>query len=105
MKIPFTKQIIIGIVIVAISFIWWFLYSNTKGDLIYFFSPNCPHCRDFMSSWESINVPFGVGKKKVNCDTQACPGIKSLPTIMLNGEEFSGERTKENIESFVNKNV
>lgn len=106
MKVPLTKKqiMIIGIVVIALA--WWFMSSKSgKGDLVYFFSPNCPHCRDFMPVWESVNVPSGVGKKKIDCSTQACLGIEALPTIMMNGDEFSGERTKENIEAFVNKNM
>lgn len=103
MKIPFTKQqIIIGILLVIT--IWWFMSKSIrKSELIYFFSPDCPHCQDFMPIWDSLSL--SVNKKKINCNTQDCPGIEALPTIMMNGQQFKGERTKENIEAFVNKNV
>ncbi len=108
MKLSLSKnQMIIAAVVVVLASFFFYMKSsnNTKGDLVYYFSPNCPHCTDFMPLWDTLNVPSGVGKKKVNCNSQACPGIESLPTIMLNGEEFKGERTKDNIETFIKKNI
>ena len=106
MKIKLSnKQLMI--VGAGVLLVLWFLYSNTstagKGDLVYFYSPNCPHCKDFMPVWDSLSVP--VSKKKINCDTQKCPGIEALPTIMMNGEEYTGKRTKEGVEAFVQKNM
>lgn len=107
MKLSLSKnQMMIATALVIVAILFFYMKGgNNKGDLVYFFSPNCPHCRDFMPIWDNISTPSGVGKKKVNCDNQACPGIEALPTIMLNGEQFNGERTKENIETFINKNI
>ena len=99
MKLPqLSKPMMIAIVCIAI-FLVWYLQKPSVSGLIYYYSPNCPHCVKFMPEWETIGLP----KRKVNCDTESCPGIEALPTIMYNGKEYGGERTKAGIESFVNK--
>lgn len=89
--------------ILILMFGYYYFFQQSNSDLVYYFSPNCPHCVKFMPVWDTINV--NVNKKKINCDIQSCPGIQALPTIMINGNEFDGERTKENIEAFVQKNL
>lgn len=104
MNMPFSKNQILIIAVVIVAIVCFYMKGKSdKGDLVYFFSPKCPHCRDFMPVWDSLSVP--VNKKKVDCSLQACQGIEALPTLMMNGEEFKGERTKENIETFVNNNL
>ncbi len=93
---------LIGIVIISTVYFW---ICKTKTKLIYFYSPKCRHCRDFMPIWDSINMPPKIGKKKINCDIEDCTGIQALPTIRINDKEFTGERTKENVELFVKQNV
>lgn len=101
MKFQLSNIQIAGIVL-AIAIVWVYISKgNTKNQLVYYFSPNCPHCVKFMPVWETISA----NKKKVNCDKESCPGIETLPTIMLNGVEFTGERTKEGIETFVKQNL
>ena len=89
-------------VLVTIVVIWLYISKNNiKNKLVYYFSPNCPHCVKFMPIWETINA----NKKKINCDKEKCPGITALPTIMLNGIEYTGERTKDGVEKFVKRNL
>lgn len=96
------SNIQLSILIISVLIIgWWFWPS--KQQLKYYYSPNCPHCVKFMPIWEKIKV--NVDKVKINCDIQNCSGIVALPTIKFNGIEYEGERTKENIETFVEKNI
>jgi hypothetical protein len=99
MKFRLSNIQIVGIVI-AIVVVWVYMSKGTKNKLVYYFSPNCPHCVKFMPVWETIKA----NKTKIDCTKNSCPGIEALPTIMLNGAEYTGERTKEGIEKFVKQN-
>lgn len=110
MKLNLSKQqkyIVVTIAVIAI--IWYMnksgMMSNMMGgaaDLVYYYSPGCPHCVKFMPIWETIS---GVSKKKINCDSGNCEGIEALPTIKLNDKEYDGERTREAVEAFVASNL
>lgn len=99
MKLSLTKIQISIAIIVIIAFGLWF-WNPSTSSLVYYYSPNCPHCVKFMPTWETINTK----KTKINCDIQACSGVDALPTLMLNGEEYTGDRTKTAIEAWVKQN-
>lgn len=103
MKLTLSKIQIAGIIGILLVGIWFYLNQGTKNKLVYYYSPNCPHCVKFMPIWDSLNV--GCGKMKINCDSEKCVGIEVLPTIKLNGVEFQGDRTPDAIKAFVQKHL
>ena len=102
MKIIFPLLLIL---ITIILFGKW--YFSSQDQLLYYYSPNCPHCVKFMPEWETINLP--ITKKKINCMVEKCPNIEYLPTLILKTNNknisYDGERKKDDIENFVFQNI
>ncbi len=102
-------QLIILAFVILVVIIYFYMNQNQKPSkqLVYYYSPKCPHCVEFMPEWEKVQL--SIPKKKIDCTTQDCPGIEALPTVILenNGTktEYNGERTKKAIELYVEKNI
>lgn len=91
--------------------------SQDQMKVVLFFAPWCPHCKNLMagddSIWEKLKRKHGHRRNlqldQVNCDEQPDLatkfGIKGFPTILKFKKdgvaEFSGDRTLEALEGFV----
>lgn len=102
-----THLLILVVILVIVAIIYFYTNQKPTKQLVYYFSPKCPHCVEFMPEWEKVQVV--IPKSKINCTTQDCPGIQALPTVILENNgiktEYEGERTKKAIETFVTKNI
>ena len=99
-----------------------FTTSISKGLwLVEFYSPYCPHCKRFAPTWDKVakeKAPLegvaGFTMAQVDCTAQGdlChdSGVKGYPQVMLfqNGnkiKEYAGDRTHDDLSSFVDKQV
>ncbi|CAE6471161.1 hypothetical protein ACGC1H_001002 [Rhizoctonia solani] len=124
--------VILAVVLTALTFI---PYSNaehlTQADfetsiskglwLVEFYSPYCPHCKRFAPTWDKVakeKAPLegisGFTMAQVNCIAQGdlcnSSGVEGYPTVMLyrDGkkiEEYSGDRSRDNLSSWIDKRV
>jgi thiol-disulfide isomerase/thioredoxin len=91
-------------------------YSDDKKTVILYHLPGCGYCKDMMPEWDKLekehrNHP-SVNVKKINCsehpEEAETNGINAYPTIMLfkggDRKVYEGERTKDAIVKFINKN-
>lgn len=108
-----TKLIIAGIVLVLILLMVTSSSGNTSSSVKvkYFYSPMCPHCRNFMDEWEKF-VTMCTDKatcEKINCmeNSQACANIVGVPhVVFVSGTTevvYSGERTADALSSFLSR--
>lgn len=112
-----------GIVALAVIIVIWFLLRNrspeafddqSKGDLVLFYAPWCPHCKHLMPVWDQLeqryNKSSNLTVRKVDC--QAHPEeakkhqIDGYPTIILFKQGrpmiYTGaDRSLETIEKWV----
>lgn len=116
------------ILVIAAVFLGLFLLSKLVGNvfterfsgnatLYFFYADWCPHCTKVKPTWSALeNENLGVSLEKVDCsDRNNVPelakqyNVGGFPTIMLvnngNVQEYSGNRSKEDIMAFVNSNV
>lgn len=87
-----------------------------ESKLYFFYADWCPHCTKMKPTWNSLESEnLGVSFEKVNCtDNKNVPelaktyNVSGYPTIIyVNGnnvQEYSGNRTKEDIISFIKSN-
>ena len=116
------KLLIISIIIIIVAFIVYWVYyrksaehmTGAKNTISLYYSPECPHCHDFMPEWDAFanfvnkepNVP--VSAIKVNCkaNPKGCKNISGYPTVILHKENgtdyvFNGQRTAKALGDFV----
>ena len=86
------------------------------AKLLFFYADWCGHCTKFKPTWKALESEnLGVSLEKVNCtDTKNTPelakkyNVGGFPTIIyVHGdthEEYSGDRSKESIISFIKSN-
>ncbi|KAJ1308330.1 hypothetical protein OPQ81_004040 [Rhizoctonia solani] len=99
-----------------------FTSSISKGLwLVEFYSPYCPHCKRFAPTWDKVakeKAPLqgisGFTMAQVNCIAQGdlcnSNGVTGYPQVMLfqDGkrlEEYSGDRTHDDLSSWIDKRV
>ena len=98
------------------------LYVNQSGgsnkpELYLFKAEWCGHCKNFISDWEKLKEDPKL-KNKINFITMDSEidkkiinewDIKGFPTIILkkgtNAIEYNGNRSINNIQTFINKNI
>jgi len=83
--------------------------------LIEFYSPGCPHCRNFVHNWETLaeNLRGIIKVGAVNCqiDAQLCQqqGVRAYPTIKLAFQdkymEYKGDRSPKQIKKWAYENM
>lgn len=85
---------------------------NKKAVLNLYYSPDCGYCHKFMPIWEQFKRQSKerIIMNEVNCKSNKCENIVGYPTIILhkpNGKDitFEGDRTIENLDAFVKRNV
>ena len=109
-----TNHIIIGVIVFLILSL--LLYScccgNTSNVAVkYYYSPGCPHCRNFMGAWNKFSSGGGAKFTKINCNEtpELCSGISGVPHVTFESPTSSGvvvypgERTAQGLTEFLNK--
>jgi thioredoxin-related protein len=94
--------------------------GNTTGNksIEYYYMNGCSHCEKFNDSgiWEELKVTFGTNIKFNKYENKEHPDrverykITGFPTIIItnNGdiaEEYKGNRTKQDLENFIRRNI
>ena len=119
------RYILIGIII---SIIIYLLINDSKEEnfeseiknekhIILFYAPWCPHCKNLLTadgSWTNLEKRYRTKKNivitKIDCDKNPDIGkkygIEGYPTILkINNNkvtEYTGDRSLESLEKFVN---
>ena|SRR3989338_8018775 len=119
----------VGIVLVVVLTLWFMLKNrstkvnesfSSSHELVLFYAPWCPHCKNLMPVWEKLTQKFdknknaGVTVRKVDC--QAHPEeakihqIDGYPTIILfsRGRKIiyeGGDRSFDAIDKWVLSSV
>lgn len=86
--------------------------ANDKATVILFYAPWCPHCKDIMPKWNSLEKKYKdhsrLRVKKINCDEHQEEAeknqIEGYPTIILfkDGKKINLSPSQlDNIENFV----
>ena len=112
--------LVVALIFVALYFIskWVNTREGFSGNskLYFFYADWCPHCTSFKPTWAELEQEsLGVQYEKVDCsDNDNTPalateyGVSGFPTIIFvnNGtkHEYKGNRSKEDIVSFVKSN-
>ena len=96
-----------------------FTGNTTRNKSIeYYYMNGCSHCEKFNDSgiWEELKVTFGTNIKFNKYENKEHPDrverykITGFPTIIItnNGdiaEEYKGNRTKQDLENFIRRNI
>ena len=86
-------------------------FKRPHVEIIYYSKSTCPFCIKFEPLWNTLvskykNIKFRKVLCDESCNTQLCSKITSVPTILKKiGDQvfkFSGERTLENLSTFIN---
>lgn len=91
-------------------------FPKELPELILYYADWCPHCQRFKPVWEELKNELGKSKIKLTeVDAVADPervkqdNVEGYPTIRLVKPqeivEYKGDRTKEALIDFVNKNI
>ena len=74
----------------------------------YFYSPYCPHCRNFMGAWDDFTKSQNdFSFEKIDCSTRPdeCRGIRGVPHVLFvkDGKEevYSGDRSVQSLREFL----
>lgn len=109
--------VLVGLVVVYYVYTRYWTEGFESGDkktLVLFHAPWCGHCQRLKPTWEQLVKKHSgdstVAIKSVDCDKEPAKAkendVQGFPTIILfkGGQKkvFSGERTLEGIESFIN---
>jgi thiol-disulfide isomerase/thioredoxin len=87
---------------------------KTKNELVLYYAEWCGWSQKILPVWEELekNNKLNVTLKKIECEKQPdekCKSVQGYPTIIYYKDDkeivFNGERTKENIITFLNKNA
>lgn len=98
------------------------VFNSGKNAFVKFFAPWCGHCKAMAPAWDKLGAAYkdsgGVLIADVDCISEAgksvCDqyGVRGFPTIKyfsddtgLAGEDYSGGRGYEDLESFVKDNL
>ena len=85
-----------------------------KPELILFKAEWCGHCRSFKQTWNALethltNVNFRTIDADKDEDELKKFNVEGFPTLMLKNKkgiiEFNGDRSVDNIITFVNENI
>ena len=97
--------------------------NSNNNTFLYFYMPNCPHCENFVQTWNDIKSDKtykNVNFIKLNINEKGKKGDKirelmelynvdSFPTlILLNNnkvQHYPGSRTLHGIRNFINRNI
>lgn len=86
-------------------------FAPTKsGTITLYYSPSCPHCHSFMPIWNKFAAKCKIKSQKIDCSKNKCiDAVRGYPTVILqkaNGDviTFNGQRTIDELESFVDNN-
>ena len=90
---------------------WLYRCNKSKIKIKYYFSPGCPHCRNFMPAWDQFaSKASGMAEvEKVNCavDSSACAGIRGVPHVVFSSDKseivYPGERTPDALYNFLER--
>lgn len=81
-----------------------------SADIGLFYADWCVHSKNFLPEWNRLKKELkdrGVNIHEHECDKDkdACGknGVKSFPTIKINGQDYSGPRTVEAIKAQLGK--
>lgn len=88
---------------------------NEPFALLYFYSPNCPHCQKFNKDWKEVydklkgvkglNIDEIDGTKIENESTLAHYDISGFPTVLFISPdkkvEYEGDRSSKDLYNFV----
>lgn len=83
--------------------------SSPKVNVKYYYSPGCPHCRNFMAAWDEFASSAKASCQKINCaeNSEACAGIRGVPHVVFSTDKnetvYSGERTSSGLNSFLER--
>ena len=81
--------------------------------IVYSYSPQCGHCKDFMPVWDEFSSVIGgdIEVEKVNCreNPERCSDIMGVPDVKIHTEsgkkiKYTDERTVRGLLSFVSMN-
>lgn len=85
--------------------------NNSSGlEVKYYYSPYCPHCVNFMSTWSDFEskAKNRASLVKINCveNPELCRGVTGVPHVVFkNGDKevvYQGARNSESLEKFLN---
>ena len=89
-----------------------FKEKKTLPSIVFYFAPGCGYCHAFFPEWkkfEALAPSLGVTPQLLRCtlaNKESWDFVEGFPTVLLYPLagapiEFSGKRTKEALESFV----
>lgn len=108
------KNYIVYIAIVLAILVLYCSYRCMSGHRVkvkYYYSPGCPHCRNFMPAWSQF-ASKASGKadiQEVNCATNPsmCAGIRGVPHVVFSTDKsevvYPGDRTTDGLYSFLER--
>lgn len=100
------------IVVAALAFIFivscLYCWCNSyKVKVKYYYSPGCPHCRNFMGAWDKFASKGGAKFEKINCaeNPDKCAGIRGVPHVVFESDKgqvvYPGDRTESALSEFL----
>ena len=107
-------SVIVTAIIIAILLMYCVYrccYRKSGVKVKYFYSPGCPHCRNFMAAWDQFasQASSKADVEKVNCAThpQLCAGIRGVPHVVFSVDNkevvYPGERTPGALYNFLER--
>jgi hypothetical protein len=117
--------VIIVVLLISIFMLSYYINGNSlmenftgNKSIEYYYMNGCSHCTTFNDSgiWEELKVTFGTNiqfnkyENKEHSDRVERYKITGFPTIIItnNGdiaEEYKGNRTKQDLENFIRRNI
>jgi hypothetical protein len=102
---------VVGLVVISMCVSQSCNYEHLSGDVSdgkpnvnLYHSKGCPHCENFMSTWNKLkknnnHVKFNEYEKDKHPDKMN--NIKGFPTITKNGIEYKGDRSFNSLNDFI----
>lgn len=104
-----SRIVIIVLAFIFIAFCMYYWCDSYKVKVKYYYSPGCPHCRNFMSEWTKFSSKGGAKFTKVNCqESNECAGIRGVPHVTFESDKngvvvYSGDRTSDSLSDFLTR--
>lgn len=105
----YTNQILLFVFFVLLLVFFYKRQSCGKSTCVsYYFSPHCPHCRNFTLEWNKFKkMAKHCTFKEIDCtrEPEKCSGIRGVPHIVFtssSGDElvYEGKRDSNSLYKF-----
>lgn len=90
------------IILVALTAVIFFVLVWGRGDsgtktITFYTLPSCGACRRLQPELDRLKAagPPDLVVEQVDCSMDRCSAISKYPTVVCQGQEYSGERTAE----------